>query len=68
MVLIIKCHKLSLFIITLVIANIVLLGLMMMDYHNDNKAARALKNLESADSDWWDWISNISSSENGFNH
>ena len=51
MVLIIKCHKLSLFIINLEIVNMMLLVVMMMDHHNDNKGARALKHPESADSD-----------------
>ena len=45
MILIIKCLKLSLFIINLVIVNMMLRVGMMIDYHNDNKGVRALKSL-----------------------
>ena len=45
MILIIKCLKLSLFIITLVIVNMMLLVVMMLDYNNDDKGVRALKSL-----------------------
>ena len=47
MILIIKCLKLSLFIINAVTTNMMLLIVMILDYHNDEEGFRALKKLDS---------------------